>query len=119
MDVAPLSLGDVEKTSVGGVEEGDTEGHPDAHDPEFDVGRHEMSIGITPLDGHPINVKEHDCAEGQWQATDSQDGHLSSGIQEDHAGDQNGGPDCREGYPPDAHTIHAHALGRRRLISGA
>lgn len=34
-DVLFLSVGDVQEPTVGGVEQRDTKGEPDAHDPEF------------------------------------------------------------------------------------
>jgi hypothetical protein len=106
-----LGLSYVKETAVGSMEERDAKWHPDTHDPEFNVCRHEVTVCVAPLNSEPVNVKESDGAKRKWQSTDPEDGQSASGPQEDHASDEDSRPDSGKGNPPDAYAVHSQTGG--------
>lgn len=59
-----LGLGDMEELAVAGLEQGDAEGIPDAHDPILGHLWGEGPQGVAELDGYPVEMKEDDASEG-------------------------------------------------------
>lgn len=60
---AALGLGDMEELAVAGLEEGDSKGIPDAHNPELSHLGSEWTDGVADLDGEPVEVKENDAGK--------------------------------------------------------
>lgn len=104
-----LQLRDVEETSVGGLEEGDAEREPDAHEEVLDVvrqhRRHGGPDGVHDLAEHPVAVEEGDSGEGERHAAEPEDGVAAVGQAEGHAGEDEDGPYRAKGDVEDADRV--------------
>lgn len=104
MDEPLLSVGDIEESAVGGVEQSNAEWEPDTHDPELGNFRHQRAIPVAQLNGKPVGMHQSYCCKRQRQASDPQDGHLTPNPEEAHAAEEDDGPSDGEDYPEDAHS---------------
>ena len=87
------------------MEESDTEGQPDTHDPEFDARRHQGSVDVPQLHSNPVHVEEDDGTKGKRQATDTQHRHASVEVEEEHASDEDQRPEDGEADEEGAESI--------------
>lgn len=78
------------------MEQGNAEWQPDTHDPELNTARHEGAIDVTGLNSKPVQMQQDDGAEGQWETTDANDGHVALPVEEDHAPNEDGRPCYRK-----------------------
>lgn len=57
LDVLLLGIGNVQEPTVGGVEECNTKGKPDAHDPELGNFGHQRTIDVASCYSKPVTMK--------------------------------------------------------------
>lgn len=104
----------MEEAHVGGVEEGDSEGEPDAHEEVLQVvgrdGVHGGPDGVDELGEDPVAVQEDDGRKGQKHASDSHNGGLAVEEAEEHAASDEGRPCQAEADVEDAQAV---PVGRR------
>ena len=116
VDVPPLRVGHVEEAGVGGLEEGDAKGQPDAHDPKFDHLGHEGAVDVGEGRHEPVAVEEEDGGEGEGQAADPQHRIVAPKPEEGHGGAEDDGPDDGEDYVEDGDAIETQlSLGVGRV----
>lgn len=112
VDEALLGLGDVEEAVIGGVEEGDTQGQPGAHDPVLCVSGRDGPRHVAKLDRDPVHVEEEDGGEGEDDAADAQDGVVAAGVEKDASHEDEQRPDGHEDGVEDGHAILARLVFR-------
>lgn len=98
-----LHLRDMQEVTVGGVEQGQTTGQIDAHDPELHVAGHDGPDHDGNLAGNPVQMKKTDSRERKRERADSQDGVVAALDQVEHASTDDYSPDDGPDIPPDGH----------------
>lgn len=99
----------MQEADIGGVEEGDAEGKPGAHDEVLDVvGKndgHGAADGVSDLGEDPVKVEAGDGGEGQRQAAQPEGWPGAVRPAKGHTGENEDCPGGTEGHVEDAHGV--------------
>lgn len=103
LGVLLLHLRNMQEVAVGGVEQGQTTGEIDAHDPELHVAGHDGPDHDGNLAGNPVQMQKADSRQRKRERADSQDGVVAALDQVEHASGDDCRPDDGPDIPPDGH----------------
>lgn len=98
---------DMKELTVTGLEKGDAERKPDAHDPELgDFGGH-GSDTVAQLNRDPVEMEKCDTGKTESKTAYPESWEITLEPEEDHASHHRGRPDSTPYNPPNTNGIES------------